>query len=88
MTKSAWFTETFLPSFDGKMNNPKYLNSCILSERQADICKKYMERHQHKCSDYGHWFSTYQFDTDEWAYQLTFRGRYTFLSRYRREVNE
>lgn len=75
---NAWFLETFLPSLEARMTNPKYPNRCILSQKQAEICYKYMECSQHR-GDYGT-FATYELKTEDKWYQMTFAGKYTFLS--------
>ena len=75
---SKWFTEVFLPSFDPKMNNPKYPNRCILSEKQADVCHKYMTAKP--ChSVYGKWYNLYEAETETARYTMYKAGRYTFL---------
>lgn len=79
----AWFTETFLPSLESRMTNPKYPNSCILSEKQADVCYRYMEANQHH-GDYGY-FTNYSLQVGNKVYQMTFAGKYTFLRRYERK---
>lgn len=78
MKKNEWFEKSFLPSLEARMNNPKYPNQCIISQKQADICYKYMREQQHS-GDYG-CFSTLEYKTDCKFYQVTFRGRYIFLT--------
>lgn len=74
-----WFETVFIPSICERMNNPKYPRSAILSDKQADICRKYMNAKQ--ChGDYG-WFTIYESEIDGVVYQLTFRGKYAILSR-------
>lgn len=73
-----WFTEVFLPSLEKHMNNPKYPNQCILSLKQAEICYRYMN--ERYCSgDYGGFYN-YEIQVGNKYYQLTKRGKYTFLS--------
>lgn len=74
-----WFTEVFLPSLESRMNNPKYPNSCILSDKQADICYKYMEEISCR-GDYGY-FNIYQIKVNGHKWTMTQRGRYTFLTK-------
>jgi len=82
MNKNTWFEETFLPSLENKMNTPKYHNSCILSEKQVDICKKYMDRKIHS-GDYGI-FASYEYDVNGDScrkhYHLGYYGKYPILS--------
>lgn len=75
-----WFLETFLPSLEKRMNNPKYPNQAIITNNQFEVCLKYFKPRQ--CyGDYGY-FTNYEFATDEASYQITFGGRYIFLSKY------
>lgn len=74
-----WFKDTFLPSLEKRMNNPKYPNSCILSQKQADVCYRYMKCKQHK-GDYGT-FATYEYETEKALFQMSFAGKYTFLKK-------
>lgn len=61
-----------------KRNDPKYGNRVILSEKQADICMRYMEpRECH--GDYG-WFTIYHYEITGYSFTLWCQGRYTFLS--------
>ena len=76
-----WFTEVFLQSLKERMNNPKYPNQCILSQKQADVCYKYMKSKQ-CCDDYGRWFCTYELTYNGECYLMSFRGKYTFLNVY------
>lgn len=79
MPKNYWFENQFIPSLCDRMNNPKYPRSVVLTDRQADICRMYMSPIQ--ChSDYGY-FTIYQKTINGILFQMTFRGRYTFLSR-------
>lgn len=41
---NSWFEETFLPSLETRMNNPKYPNQVILTKKQEEVCRKYMNR--------------------------------------------
>lgn len=76
--KNEWFETVFLPSFDSKMNNPKYPNRVILSEKQADICLRYMKSRE-CCDTYGRYFSVYNYDVGTRHYCMWFAGKYTFL---------
>ena len=79
MKRNKWFEDTFLPSFDRQMNNPKYPNRVILSEKQADICFRYMNSKQ--CRDtYNRYFTQYTYDVGTRHYCMWFAGKYTFLS--------
>lgn len=74
-----WFLEKFLPSLESRMNNPKYPNQTIITNNQFEVCLKYFKPRE--CyGDYG-CFTNFEFETDEAFYQITFRGRYIFLSR-------
>ena len=77
-----WFLEVFLPSQEARMGrNPKYPNSCILSEKQAAICTRYMQQVYHK-GDYGY-FYTWELKTpDGKKFQMSVAGKWTFLNRY------
>lgn len=83
MAKNTWFEETFLPSFDSKMNNPKYPDQCILSEKQAEICWKNMEHHDGYDSDYRKSFVYLTYSIGGTKYMVEYRGRYTFLRRWK-----
>lgn len=75
---NKWFTDVFLPCFDSRMNHPKYPNRCILSEKQADVCHKYMNAKQ--ChSTYNKWYNIYEAETETAKYTMYKAGRYTFL---------
>lgn len=82
MKRNTWFEETFLPSLEKSMNNPKYPNSCILSEKQSEVCAKYMDECTHT-DLYGKSFRTYEYNINSGScrkhYQLTFNGRYRIL---------
>ena len=73
-----WFTNTFLPSLEGRMNNPKYPNLMILSQKQAEICYKYMKAVYCR-GDYGGFYN-YETRANGKLYQMTIRGKYTFLN--------
>lgn len=77
--KNDWFLETFLPSLERRMNNPKYPNQAIITDKQFDVCLKYFKPRE-CCGDYG-CFTNFEFETDKAFYQIFFRGRYTFLSK-------
>ena len=78
-----WFLETFLPSLEKRMNNPKYPNQTILTDKQLDVCLKYFKPRQ--ChGDYG-CFTNYEFETKTTSYQIFFRGKYNFLSKHTKE---
>ena len=77
---SKWFKEVFLPSFDSKMNHPKYPNRCILSEKQANVCHRNMtEKPCH--GDYNEWYNVYEAETETAKYTMYTAGRYTFLTK-------
>lgn len=73
-----WFIETFLPSLERRMTNPKYPNQCILSDKQAEICYKYMGSRSCR-GDYGT-FTNYEITVKNKYYQMTKRGKYHFLT--------
>lgn len=77
--KNDWFNNTFLPSVTERMeNNQKYPNTMILSEKQENICIRYMRPKQ--CyGDYGY-FTNYEYECNGYKYQMYFHGRYTYLS--------
>lgn len=77
--RNEWFEEVFLPSFEEKMHNPKYPNQTILTERQAEICIKYMDEQETK-GDYG-WYTTFSKKVGGTEWYIHKAGRYTFLSR-------
>jgi len=70
--RNTWFEETFLPSQEARMTNPKYPYQVILSERQAMVCEKYMKPTTPDCIVYKYEFGTKHF----WMHRA---GRYTFL---------
>lgn len=77
--RNTWFEETFLPSLEARMNNPKYPNQCILSERQQIVCEKYMD--EKFCSGInGRDFYIYTYDLGTKHYTMHFAGKYAFLS--------
>lgn len=78
--RNVWFEDTFLPSFEEKMHDPKYPNRVILSDRQAEICIRYMDEQECK-GDYG-WHTTYEKKVGGTVWYLHTAGRYTFLSRH------
>lgn len=46
----GWFLDTFLPSVASRIgSNVQYPNSCIVSEKQADVLWFYMERGHAQC---------------------------------------
>lgn len=73
----AWFKNEFLPNLEKRMNNPKYPNQCILTEKQAEICYKYMKAVYCR-GDYGGFYN-YEIEADNKKYVMTKRGNYTFL---------
>ena len=74
-----WFLKTFLPSIEKRMDNPKYPNQTIITRNQFEVCAKYF--HSVQChGDYG-WFTVWEFRTEEAHYQITFRGKYIFLTK-------
>ena len=70
---NKWFEETFLPSIEARMNNPKYPNQAIISEKQGYICEKYMKPTNPDCI-------TYFYNVGTKHYSMHRAGRYTFLS--------
>lgn len=78
--RNEWFEETFLPSFEDKMHNPKYPNQVILTDRQVDICHRYMDEEECR-SDYGRWFVNYRKQIGGTVWYVHSAGRYTFLRR-------
>lgn len=80
-SRNSWFEETFLPSFEDKMHNPKYLNQTILSERQADICRRYMDSYDNRSGN-GRWITSYTKTVGGTVWYIYSAGRYTFLCRY------
>jgi hypothetical protein len=79
--RNVWFETEFLPSFEEKMQNPEYPNQAILSERQAEICHKYMDETDCR-SDNGKWFVTYKKQIGGTVWYVHTAGRYTFLKRH------
>lgn len=74
-----WFLGTLLPSLEKRMNNPKYPNQAIITRNQFDVCCKYF--HPVQChGDYGR-FTIWEFATADAHYQITFRGKYIFLTK-------
>ena len=67
----CWFTETFIKSLDDKMND-KGTNKMWLSQKQTDICKKYMTPH----SVYPCWWVVVG-DTQYTVQEYTDYGRIT-----------
>lgn len=80
--KNEWFEETFLLSFEAKMNNPKYPNQCLLTDGQYRICEKYMEEHEGHDSDYRRTWHYFTYTAGKRTYTAEQRGRYFFLHRY------
>lgn len=81
--KNDWFDNVFLPSFDDKMNNPKYPHQCILSAKQADICAKYMEAKEGHNSDYNKRWVFYVYHVGCREYTVWSVGKYTFMKMLR-----
>lgn len=77
-----WFDTVFLPSFDNRMSNPNYPNQCILSEKQADICRRYMTESSAHDSDYKKDFIYLTYAIGGTNYIVEYRGRYTFLKKW------
>lgn len=76
---SKWFLEVFLPSLIEKMEgNEKYPNSMILSERQAEVCRRNME-HKESHTDYG-WMGYQEIAVDGYMIKMIKRGKYTILN--------
>ena len=78
---NKWFEETFLPSIETRMNNPKYPNQAIISEKQFEICVRNMKGEQHIDSDYRKAFMTYTYQIGKTIYMAYQQGRYYFLHR-------
>lgn len=76
---SKWFENVFLPSqIDrAKKQDPKYGWCVILSEKQADICYRYMDPKDHH-GEYG-WFSMYHYSITGYRFTVYKQGRYTFM---------
>lgn len=70
---NKWFEETFIPSFFDKMKNPKYPGRALLSDRQFEICTRYM--------DCGRYCWTYK--TNKVSVSVYTQGRYNFISIHR-----
>lgn len=68
-SRNQWFENTFLPSFIPKMENKKYPNQAILSQKQYDICYKYMT-----VVKYGLVYESPKFSVIVWE-----GGRYKFI---------
>lgn len=78
MAKANWFEEVFLPSLEKRMNNPKYPNQVILTDKQEQVCERYMT--YKPCVDlYNRDFGIYIYNVGTKHYTMTFAGRYTFL---------
>ena len=77
---NKWFEETFLPSFEDKLHDPKYPNKTILSEKQAEICFRDMDERECK-GDYG-WHTTFSKKIGDTTWYVYTAGKYTFLSRH------
>ena len=75
-----WFVGEFLPSLEKRMNNPKYPNTCILTEAQEDVCVRYMKAIQTFDCSYNMPNCSYALVVGNRRYTLTRRGRYAFLS--------
>lgn len=75
-----WFVGKFLPSLEKRMNNPKYPNTCILTEAQEDVCVRYMKSIQTFDCSYNMPNCSYVLVVGNRRYTLTRRGRYAFLS--------
>lgn len=82
--KNNWFVDTFLKSFEdsGKFNNPKYPGQAIISDKQMEICYKYMEPHQYKEMDYKIYFTILELRVNNKLYTAQRRGKYNFLNVY------
>lgn len=77
--RNEWFEETFLPSFEAKMHHPKYPNQTILSDKQAEICRRYMDEEEVH-TGYG-WKTSYYKTVGGNRWYIYSQGRYTFLCR-------
>ena len=69
--RNTWFEETFLPSQEARMTNPKYYNQVILSERQEIVCLKYMKET---------YDNSWTYDIGTKHYWMHRAGKYTFLN--------
>ena len=82
MSKKNWFYETFLPSMVERMlDNVKYPNSVILSEKQEAVCKNNMQL-MSSANDGGLTiYRTYYYECEINGYRFTMtkRGKYTVL---------
>lgn len=77
MANAKWFDEVFLPSLEERMNNQKYPNQVILSEKQMIICEKYMKL---SCGQHGIDNYSYVYDIGTKHYWMHKAGRYIFLN--------
>ena len=78
---NKWFEEKFLPSLEQRMNNPKYPNSCILTDKQFEVCTRYMEAQGCWDSDYRKAFTVWKYQIGRTKYMVWQKGRYFFLDR-------
>lgn len=70
-----WFLGTFLPSIASRIGkDTKYPNSCIVSEKQADVLYFYMERGSGSTE-------SYVLGNDGRTYSLEQRGKWWVLVR-------
>lgn len=77
--KNKWFDEVLIPSIISRiLENKKYPNSLILSEKQVNVCRRYMERKE-EYNLYGKWFSFYEYHVDGFNLTLLKRGRYYII---------
>lgn len=76
-----WFKTVFIPSICKRMNNPKYPCSAILTEKQSDICRRYMNARQCCDINYNTWFTVYEITIDDCHFSLREYGRYNIISR-------
>lgn len=75
---NKWFEFTFIPNIVNKINeNKKYHNSLILSEKQTDICKKYMI-HKEKSTMSGR-IGFYEMSFDGYTLTLFKKGKYNII---------
>ena len=88
MKGNGWFISVFLPSLEERMNNERYPDSCLLSDRQAEVCMMHMRAEQHTDVNYGTAFTNYHYSTGSYDYYLYRRGKYNILNRYKKHIKE
>lgn len=90
--KNTWFEETFLQSLIEKaQNNIKYPNQLILSEKQADICSRYMNEKENSSDTKGGFIARsfyMEYRIDGHYTMIQKRGRYIFFYTHRITTNK